>query len=156
MKSRATGPSVRFFSVTIPTGTRASGSSTGRTLTSGCLAGNRKAEAGKIDVTLAQLPMQCLRLPGHDAKHDAGKAPGQPIDNRGHEARGQNVVASDPHVAGLGVGQEFDVLHALPQLVEDSDAALEQRSAVARRLSAVAVAPAPAHPQPRLEVGGRL
>ena len=48
MKSFATGLSVRFFRVTMPTGTRAIGSSTGKTLSSGRLVGNLNAEAGKI------------------------------------------------------------------------------------------------------------
>ena len=47
-KSNATGLSVRLFSVTIPLGTRAMGSSTGKTLSSARLVGNLKAEAGKI------------------------------------------------------------------------------------------------------------
>ena len=48
MKSCATGLSVRFFRVTIPIGTRAIGSSTGKILISGRLVGNLNAEAGKI------------------------------------------------------------------------------------------------------------
>ncbi len=48
MKSRTTGLSARFFSVTIPFGTRANGKSTGKTLSSGRLVGNFSAEAGKI------------------------------------------------------------------------------------------------------------
>ena len=48
MKSWATGLSVRFFRVTIPIGTRATGSSTGKTLTSWRLVGNLNAEIGKI------------------------------------------------------------------------------------------------------------
>src|SRR5689334_18591334 len=47
-KSFATGLSVRFFTVTIPTGTRALGSSTGRTFRSGHLEGNFNVEAGEI------------------------------------------------------------------------------------------------------------
>src|SRR5215510_11526155 len=49
MKSRATGPSVRFLSVTMPTGTRARGKSMDNSLTSALFVGNLKAETGKID-----------------------------------------------------------------------------------------------------------
>jgi hypothetical protein len=49
MNSRATGLSVRFFRVTIPLGTRGSGSSIGNTLISGRLAGICNADAGKIE-----------------------------------------------------------------------------------------------------------
>ena len=110
----------------------------------------------EIDVTFAQFPMQGFRLSGHDMKHDAWKAAGKPVDNRRHEGRGQNVVASDPHVASLGVGEEFNVLHALPQLVEDGDASLEQRSAIGRRLGAMAVAFKQAHAEHMFKVGDRL
>ena len=48
MKSCATGLSVRFFSVTMPFGTRAAGSSTGKTLISARLVGNLNAEVGII------------------------------------------------------------------------------------------------------------
>ena len=48
-KSCAIAPSVRFFSVTIPTGMCARGSAIGRTLTSWRFAGNLKADAGKIE-----------------------------------------------------------------------------------------------------------
>src|SRR5665811_2335729 len=48
IKSCVTGLSVRYFSVTIPLGTRAIGSSTGRTFSSKCWVGNINAEVGKI------------------------------------------------------------------------------------------------------------
>ena len=48
MKSFATGLSVRFFRVTIPTGTRTIGNSMGKTLSSGRLVGNLNEEAAKI------------------------------------------------------------------------------------------------------------
>ena len=48
MKSFATGLSVRFLRVTMPTGTRVIGSVTGKTLSSGRAVGNLNAEAGTI------------------------------------------------------------------------------------------------------------
>src|SRR6185437_7764077 len=47
MKSCTTGPSARFFSVTIPLGNRAIGSLTGKILISERLLEKRSAEAGK-------------------------------------------------------------------------------------------------------------
>jgi len=47
-ESCPTGLSVRFFRVTIPFGSGATGSSIGKTLISGCLVGNLNAEAEKI------------------------------------------------------------------------------------------------------------
>ena len=49
MKRRSTGLSVRFFKVTIPTGTRGTASSTGKTLISGRVVGNLKTDVGKIE-----------------------------------------------------------------------------------------------------------
>ena len=43
----------------------------------------------KIDVTLAQFTVQRLHISGHEMKHDARIAPGEPIDNGRNEARGQ-------------------------------------------------------------------
>src|SRR5215470_8047917 len=48
-KSCATGLSARLFRVTIPFGTRAVGSSTGKTLIPGRVAGNVSTEVGKIE-----------------------------------------------------------------------------------------------------------
>ena len=200
MKSCATGLSVRFFRVTIPFGTRAIGSSTGKTLISG--APGRKSQCGsrenrdkapgrqetnphlggigdhgragivepagakgfhcdrpnhasrrrqhprfvhqfgkldpappsprtlrtrrddtrvikekfeiqslvcngakspydqEIDVTLAQFAVQRLHISGHEMKHDARIAPGEPIDHGRNKARGQKGGASDPHFPG--------------------------------------------------------
>src|SRR5262245_53169423 len=49
MNSRAVGLTVRFFKVTIPNGTRAMGSLTGKTLISERLVGNRNAAVGTMD-----------------------------------------------------------------------------------------------------------
>src|SRR4051812_13827992 len=50
MKSSATGLSLRFFRVMIPFGTRAIGSSTGRTFRSDRGVGNLNEEVGKIEI----------------------------------------------------------------------------------------------------------
>ena len=64
-------------------------------------------------------------------------------------------VASDPHFPGRRVREEFNVLHALPQFVENGGAAFEQRSAVDRRLGAVTVAFKQAHAEHMFEVVDR-
>ena len=46
--------------------------------------------------------VQCLHVSGHEMKHDARIAPGEPIDDGGNEARGQKGVASDPHFPSRG------------------------------------------------------
>ena len=63
MKSFATGLSVRFFRVTMPTGTRVIGSVTGKTLSSGRAVGNLNAEAGTI-VRKSPLARRLVRTSG--------------------------------------------------------------------------------------------
>ena len=43
----------------------------------------------KIDVTLGQFTVQRLHISGHQMKHDARIAPGEPIDDGRNKARGQ-------------------------------------------------------------------
>src|SRR6266436_4813621 len=54
-------------------------------------------------------------------------------------------MTANPHFPGRRIGEEFNVLHALPQLVEDDGTAFEQRSTVDRRLGAMTVAFKQAH-----------
>ena len=67
----------------------------------------------EVDVTLVQLTVQCFRICGHEMKHDARMAPGEPIDDGGNEAHGPKGVASNPHFPGRRVGEKLDVLHRL-------------------------------------------
>ena len=81
--------------------------------------------------------MQCCCFAGHNVNDDAGMAAREPINDGRNEARGQKMVASDPHFSGRRVREELNVLHAFPQLVEDRDGSPEQRATVRRRLHAV-------------------
>jgi hypothetical protein len=67
-----------------------------------------------------------------------------------------SAIAPNPHFAGRGVGEEFDILHAVPQFVEDGDAAFEQGSAVDRRLGTMTVAFKQAHAEHMFEIGNDL
>jgi hypothetical protein len=94
----------------------------------------------EIDVALAQLTVQRLRLCGHKMKDDARISPAEPLDDGRNEARGHQGRASDPHFSSRRVGEELDVLQALPQVVEYRHAAIEQRAAVFGWLDALAMA----------------
>ena len=59
-------------------------------------------------------------------KHDAWITPGEPFNDGRNKARGQKGDASDPHFPSRRVGEKFDALHALLQLVEGYDAVIEQ------------------------------
>src|SRR5262249_10929699 len=57
----------------------------------------------------------------------------EPIDYREHDPLGEACAAPDPDLTGRRIGEEFDVLHTLINLVERSDAASQQRATVVRR-----------------------
>jgi len=58
-------------------------------------------------------------------------------------------------VAGAGIGEEFNVLDTLLELIEDSKAALEQRLAVLSWLDALRTAIEKPHPECVLHVCDR-
>src|SRR6266404_3608244 len=94
----------------------------------------------EIDVTLAQFTAQWLQICGHEMKHDARIAPGEPIDDGRNEACGQNGGASDPHFPSRRIGEKLDVLHRLAQVIEYGHSAIEQGATVLGRLDALGVA----------------
>ena len=66
--------------------------------------------------------------------------PREPVDDGRHDRGIDRIGRSDPHFARSRVGQKFDLLDALSHLVEDGDAALDQRPTVGRRLDAALAA----------------
>ena len=72
--------------------------------------------------------------------NDARKAPRDSIDDGKHESRSQKGVTSDAHLAGRGVGQELNVLHAERQVVEYGQAAVEECAAILGWLNSLAIA----------------
>src|SRR5262249_35469468 len=95
----------------------------------------------EIDVTLAQFTAQCVRFVNREEmKHDSWITPGEPLDDGRNERPGEEAAASDPHIPSRRIGEVFNILHALPQFVEDGGAAFEERSAIDRRLGTMTVA----------------
>src|SRR5438270_1599001 len=72
----------------------------------------------EVNPTLAQFLIDDFGLRDHDMNNDARKAPGNAINDGGHEGRGQEGVAPDAHLTGCWVGEKLDVLHAQPKVVE--------------------------------------
>src|SRR5215470_1708735 len=81
--------------------------------------------------------------------------PGQVIDHGRYEAGRHWLGAADAHLARIGVAEELDVPHALLELVEHRNAALEERAAINRRLNAVRAAIEKLHAERVLEIGDR-
>src|SRR5205807_7310148 len=94
-------------------------------------------------------------MSGHEMEYEAWMAPREPIDESGNKARGQQGAASDPHVPNRGVGEKFDVPHALAQVVEYGHSAIEQRAAVLGRLDPLAVAVQQPHAERMLQFADR-
>src|SRR4051794_30407242 len=88
-------------------------------------------------------------------KHHARMAPGETIDDGRDEARTERRGASDPHLTRGWVGKEFDVLNALPQLVESCMAAIEHGAPVFGELDAVRVSVQETHPESLLQLPDR-
>src|SRR5215211_6517651 len=63
--------------------------------------------------------------------------PREPVNDGGDQPTGYGFVASNAQFPRCRIGKKFDVFHALPQLVEDDDAALQERAAIERRLHAL-------------------
>src|SRR5437588_1720651 len=66
----------------------------------------------EVDLTLAQFLIDDFGLRDHEMNNDARKAPGDPIDDGGHEGGGQEGVAPDAHLTGCRVGEKLDVFHS--------------------------------------------
>jgi hypothetical protein len=79
----------------------------------------------EVYAALTQVTIQLVRVPDTDTKIDARIAPGEPIYHCGNEACRQRSAACNPNFPSGRVGKEFNVLHALPQLVEGGVAASE-------------------------------
>jgi hypothetical protein len=86
---------------------------------------------------------------------DARVPAGEPVDHRQHRPGGDRLGAPDPQLARRRIGEEFDVLHALAQLVENRDAAPDDGLAVLRRRDAPGAAFEQAHAERMLEIGNR-
>ncbi|HVV63618.1 MAG TPA: hypothetical protein VHD14_17855 [Pseudolabrys sp.] len=79
--------------------------------------------------------------------------PAAKLTEHGREqTRDDRFVSADPDFARRRVGEEIDFLYALAKIVEYSDAAVEQRTAVFRRLDPLRTAVEQAHAQGVLEV----
>ena len=110
----------------------------------------------EIDVALAQLTVQRLRLCGHKMKDDARKAPGQPANDSGNEARAKRRDTSDPYFAGSGVGEKFEIFDALAQFVEYGHSAIKQCAPVFGRLDTLTMAVEQAHAERLLQIRNRF
>src|SRR5262249_112509 len=74
--------------------------------------------------------VQRFRLGACDMKSNARILFRYPINDVGDEARGDKRITSDSDLASRRIGKEFDILHTLAQVVENSHAAIEQRPPV--------------------------
>ena len=88
----------------------------------------------QIEVALFEIAYKRLGASGRDVKHHARVATVEPVHDRRNETRSEWMGTADPHLANPGIGQEFDVLHTLPQLIERGIAAAEHGAPICRKL----------------------
>jgi hypothetical protein len=91
----------------------------------------------------------------YEMKHDARIAAGDRIDDGRNKARGQAWMTSDPQFPSCRVGEKFDFLHALAQVIEHRDSAFEHRPTVLGRLDAAGSAVKQVHAKCPLEFRDR-
>src|SRR6266550_6510400 len=104
------------------------------------------ATEDKINLALVQLAVLLQHGPyGCHVDCDAGVLPTEPAEHCRDQPGNEVLVAGDPHFADGGIGQEFDALHALAQLIEHSRATAEQGATVLSRLNSLATAIKQAH-----------
>src|SRR5215470_2115970 len=89
-------------------------------------------------------------------KNNARITPGKPVGDGRNKASCKIGIAPNPHFTRSRVGEEFDILHAFPQLVEHGGTAFEQRGAVNCWLGAMTVALKQANAEYMFEVGNDL
>src|SRR5262245_57978887 len=80
----------------------------------------------------------------------------EPLHGGGDKSRQQRLSATDPQLAGDWIGEKADFLDACPHVIEDGDAALEQRTAIERRLDALRAAVEQANAEEMFEIGDDL
>ncbi len=112
---------------------------------------------GDQEIEIAFPKLGAWRVPHlHELDLDTGIAAGEPIDDDGNEAPGQKMGASDPDLPRRGIGEKLDGLQALPEVIEDGHAAIEQRAAAFGRFHALAVAIEQAYPHSTLQFRDRF
>ena len=79
----------------------------------------------KVDLALAKVTMQRLRISGREMKREARMAPRQTTDDGRHIVRSQKWVASDPHLASRRIGEKFHTLHAQAEIIEYGHSTIE-------------------------------
>src|SRR5262249_21709939 len=84
----------------------------------------------QVNIALAQTRlMQHALVAELDAKHDPRALRRQPVEYRGKQSASNGVVAPNSQFACHGIQQEADILHASPELVENSESSIEHGSA---------------------------
>src|SRR5260370_40898635 len=120
--------------------------------TSSTSSGGNRPMTSWIDLALARFALQARCVCLDDMKDDARILLQEAIEDGRGQSRRHRFGASDAQFPGRGVGQELDVLYALPQLIEDRTAAGEERAAIHGRLDALWASIEEAHPERVLQI----
>src|SRR4029450_8123704 len=109
----------------------------------------------EIDITLNQFAMEWLCLCGDEMKHDSRILQRKPLDYGRNKASSEKVVASNSHFSSGGIGEKFDVLDSLTEVIEHSRSAIEKDPTVLGQLDALRVAVEQSHANSAFQFGDR-
>ena len=96
------------------------------------------------------------RIGKHDLQSNPGVALGKLLGNRWYQARHCDFRAADADLTRTRIREKFYPTQALAHLIEHVDAAIEQRSSVARELHALGATVQQPHTQALLQIRDRL
>jgi len=84
----------------------------------------------KVDFPLLQGASGCIGIDVKHLKDEAGISAGEPVDDGANEAHRSGDGSSNSHFPGRWIGEEFNVLDALPELIESRDPSIDDRAAI--------------------------
>ena len=109
----------------------------------------------KLDFSLCQIAVECQHWTDHDIKHHTRMSSSEPVDDHQDWPARRVLAASDAQFTRCRIAEEFDVLDALSELIEDRKPALDNRLAILRRADSARTAIEEADTERVFQIGNR-
>ncbi len=110
----------------------------------------------QIDGAIFESAARIRFRPRQNVEDDARKPAREPLDDCRHKTDSRGKAACYSDFARRRIGEEFDVLHGLPQLIEDGNSAIKQRASIDGEFDAAWRPIEEAHVQGVLQIGNRF
>jgi hypothetical protein len=114
--------------------------------------GRKRRTITKSDLAFLQRSIEQLRMEGQQMKDNAGMPAGKILEQRGAKAHAD----VDRAIPRRRVGEVFNMLHPLSELIERDQAAIEKGTTVNRRLDALRTAIEETNAKREFHLGDRL